>query len=341
MSKREKKILQFTIESKIYDPNLPQKIKEKIVAKLPKINPEIYYAIDVVFDKSVYSEAEFYNFKLEKPPFSRQGRNAESDQEKRRNLMTAILSQQLEKVFNEIKSLDFDMDGAAIIGDNLDNPLCVEFHLYKSANKEFDKKGKLKNHIMAHSIMPDRPYINEKFVKEFAKYVHEQMTKDAIKQAELEKHTPNMIESKKLFRAIAKAKLAESQDNDKTTITKLTDELHSQATVKSDWPLEIIRGTKAECQENPVPSKIDCPEYLLYQSHNGGHWTFKKVENLKAAQYIITKVGYNLKNTTSIIVLHNLKPVPFTLFEETEEGLVAFDKEHASGKKKLHLSWSK
>ena len=67
----------------------------------------------------------------------------------------------------------------------------------------------------------------------------------------------------------------------------------------------------------------------------------EKVPNLKAAQSIITKSGYNFKKTANIIVLHNLQPVPFTLFEETEEGLVQISREEAIGKKKLMLSWEK
>ena len=51
--------------------------------------------------------------------------------------------------------------------------------------------------------------------------------------------------------------------------------------------------------------------------------------------------GYNLKGTERIVVLHNAKVVSYTLFKETEEGLVAVTPEEARGEKKLFLSWNK
>ena len=54
---------------------------------------------------------------------------------------------------------------------------------------------------------------------------------------------------------------------------------------------------------------------------------------------IITKEGFNKKQTETIIVLHNLRPVPYALHIETEDGLRPISTEEARGNKKLFESW--
>lgn len=85
--------------------------------------------------------------------------------------------------------------------------------------------------------------------------------------------------------------------------------------------------------------EIDCPEFLLYHERTDGNWTLKKVNTLSAAQAEITKRGYNLKTTARMAVLHHLKPLGFSLFADTVEGLVRVKKQEASSIKKLNLSW--
>ena len=191
--------------------------------------------------------------------------------------------------------------------------------------------------------MPDRPFILDQAAKLFARMVQEHMNGEAKKQFELSQHTPNLIEAGKIFQSVSRAILSSEQIGSSVEIKKLSDKLRSQAVIKSDWPLKIVASTRAEAEANPIEAtlQIDCPEYLLYQAYQGGHWELEKVPNLKAAQSIITKSGYNIKKTANIIVLHNLNPISFTLFEETEEGLVQISREEAIGKKKLMLSWEK
>lgn len=339
-----KEVRQFTLDTEIHDAELPQKIHEALAADLPSISPEHYYDIDIVFDKSVYSKPEFYRYALDKPLAPPpQGRRGKVEAEWQKELLSVILSQQLDKVVKQIEPLEFDIGMAGIIGDELVGPCCVKVQVYEGRVKEYDKKGKLKKHPKIFSIMPDRPYITEQAAKLFARLIDERMREDAKKKYELSRHTPNMVKADKLFYAVAQAMLLESKEGGETEIAKLTDKLRAQARIISDWPLEIESVTKAEAQVNPITpeSEIDCPRYLLYHAYQGGHWDLKKIENLKAAQYIITKDGYNLKRTAFIGILHELKPVPFTLMEETEEGLVMLEKEQAAGKKKLQLCWNK
>ena len=57
--------------------------------------------------------------------------------------------------------------------------------------------------------------------------------------------------------------------------------------------------------------------------------------DLKEAEKIITKQGYNFKGTEFILVLKNLQPLPFSLMK-TESGRFSFiSKEDAVGEKNV------
>ena len=86
-------------------------------------------------------------------------------------------------------------------------------------------------------------------------------------------------------------------------------------------------------------TSLDCSDYMLFQRYQGGRWELKSITDLKDAKRIITKDGFNRKQTETIIVLHNLKPVPYALHIETEDGLRPVSVEEARGNKKLFVSW--
>lgn len=88
-------------------------------------------------------------------------------------------------------------------------------------------------------------------------------------------------------------------------------------------------------------TKIDCPEYLIFRQTSGGSWNIKKIEDLQSANQLITKDGPNKKRYKTIIVLHNAKVVPYTLFAETDDGILPVTPEEARAYKKLLLSWNK
>ena len=74
---------------------------------------------------------------------------------------------------------------------------------------------------------------------------------------------------------------------------------------------------------------------------NGESWDMGKVAALQEAQEIIVKHGFKSKRIKSIMVLHNQIAVPYTLFAETNEGIVPVPPEDAHNFKKLHVSWNK
>ena len=110
--------------------------------------------------------------------------------------------------------------------------------------------------------------------------------------------------------------------------------------MKSDWPLHICSKTDKNTESTiDVSTSLDCSEYMLFHRYQGGCWELKSITDLKDAKRIITKDGFNRKQTEAIIVLHNLEPVPYTLHIEIEDGLRPVSAEEARGNKKLFVSW--
>jgi hypothetical protein len=236
--------------------------------------------------------------------------------------------------------LECIVNRAAIIGNKLPSTQYIEVKI-----KEDCAKSEIpKHHLKAYMIVPDQPYLNEHAAKEFARFILDEKTKEKLKEFEKACHTPNMLPARELFNAITQEILLCKGKNASVSETSaLADKLRRKAIIKSDWPLKIEMATREWVKEQPLEAdtEIDCPVYILYHSYAAGYWTLKKVENLKEAQHIITKSGYKRKGVDSIIVLHNLKPISFSLFEDTDEGLVPINKENAYRKKNLRLSWRK
>lgn len=140
-----------------------------------------------------------------------------------------------------------------------------------------------------------------------------------------------------MFSAIAESLHSESAD-----VAAAKTKLISEALMESDWPLCMRSRTRNDVAEPIIEeTEIDCPEYLLFHLTNGGSWDMKKVDGLKEAQVIISKHGFKSKRFKSIVVLHNVKVVSYTLFAETDEGLTLVTPEEAHSYKKIHVSWNK
>ena len=77
----------------------------------------------------------------------------------------------------------------------------------------------------------------------------------------------------------------------------------------------------------------------MFKRELSGSWELIAVNNLKDAGQIIAKDGFNKEQTETIIVLHNLQPVRYTMHIETKEGLRSVSIKEARGNKKLIVSW--
>lgn len=335
--KERKLVRKFTLDTEIYQIELPQKVLEALKKEPLETDPRLYYGMDILFDKAVYQTPDFFQYPLEKlPPTSPSRRSRMTEQDQLRERLSAILDQQLSNVASAVQDMGIDLSHRGIIGDDLGHlhQVCLEF--YEEKEKKYDKKGRLKKGMAVSSIMPDRPFIMKKAADLIARMVME----DARREQERATHTPHIIPAGELFTATAKAILMDRRKKAEEDVLALADQLRLQAEIRSDWPLEISSAGKPATLITR-DNKIDCPEFLLYHEKTNGSWSMKQTQNLAAAQAEITKRGYNLKTTARMAVLHHLKPVGFSLFSDTPEGLVKIKKQNAAGMNNLNLSWKR
>ena len=330
MNKRER-IKEIVIDTKIYDPELPQKAVQALSGDITELESNARLGVEVIFNKIAYHQVEFYRYELTQ---EHKGPIPKTDQEKARQKVYDVLDEQLDKMISAMKELGCVFGDTGIIGDDLEDDV-VHIVFYRQ-QASVTGKGNRQTETHVRSVMPDRPYIVKKAAEAIAKMFLDHVSKENAIEVAKKNHTPNWVPAGELFAAISGA-LAEEVE-DATTADKLID----KAYMTSDWPLHMRTKSRAD-QAEPITGdmQIDCPEYIVFQLNHGGSWELKKVENLKAAQQAISKQGFRYKQTKAVIVLKDLKKVPYTLFAETDGGLIAIIPSEANAHKKLHVSWQK
>lgn len=330
MSKREI-IRQFSISAEIYELDLAQKILELLREDMPTFGKDLLFGLDIVFDRNVYQKAEFFQYPIMK---EHKGSQPRTQQEKTKQIIYDVLSEQLDKVAGAMEELGFHFGSTAIIGeDAVSNQ--VQITLYREETPEIPK-GKKQTHFRVNSIIPDRPYAMDQAAKVFAEFFLRQMREGKLEEFAKQNHTANWVTADKLFSSIAESLHSESAD-----VAAAKTKLMREALIESDWPLSVRSRTRNDDAELMTEeTKIDCPEYLIFRLTTGGSWDMKKVDGLQEAQQIIVKHGFKSKRFKSIIVLHNLVAVPYTLFAETDEGLMLVTPEETHSYKKIHVSWN-
>jgi hypothetical protein len=328
------------VYSTIYDVDLPTRIIQDMEEEQLHLDPEKIYDVEVIFDTRVFELDEFYAFNLTNPGPTPRGRKEPSEGEKKREKMYSILSEQLDNVTKALKDTRISIRNATIVGEEHIMTFFVDVYFFL-LEPEPEVKGKRKppeGHC--NFIIPSRKSFHENLAKAFKllEEAQNRRLKEDEKQKQIEQHSPNWFLAEELFSEIAH--FIYSSDYDNAMAHK--ERLYSTAFLVSGWPLQIKSRAKAK-SGTPIgkDSKLDCPEYLIYIQDTNGEWSIDKTENLKTAQETIVKHGYNLKRSERIVVLHNLKAVPYTLFKQTDEGLVEVTPEEARGEKKLYLSWNK
>ena len=329
MNEREK-IKEVVIDTKIYDPELPQKAVQALSGEMPELEPNERLALDIVFNKAAYQKVEFYRYELTQ---DHKGPVPKTDREKARQMVYDILGEQLDKVVSALKEVGFEFGDTGIIGDDLEDE-AVHIELYRK-KASITGKGKRQTETNVRSVMPDRPYIVKTATEAFARMFLEHMRKENAIEVAKKNHTPNWVPAGELFTAVVEALSAEHE-----VVT--VDKLISKAFMTSDWPLRMRSRLRAD-QGDPMTgeTQVDCPEYIVFQLNQGGSWELKEVDGLKSAQQAITKQGFHYKSTKAVVVLKDLKMVPYTLFAESDDGLIAVSPSEANAHKKLHVSWNK
>lgn len=94
--KERKLVRQFTLDTEIYDVELPQKVLSVLQAEPLRTDPCFYYDMHIVFDKAVYQTREFFQYPLEMiPPSPPNRRGRITQQEQLYDRLSDILNQQL------------------------------------------------------------------------------------------------------------------------------------------------------------------------------------------------------------------------------------------------------
>ena len=331
MSEREI-IRQFIIPAEIYELNLTQKILEVLTVDMPSLTGEFTFGLDLVFSKEVYKKLEFYQFPVTK---EQKGPKPRTENEKKKQYIYDVLAEQLDNVTKALEELGFRFGLTGIIGDDMEDGV-VEVILRQEPPIELPK-GKRNANFRTNTIMPDRPFIYEQMAKALVDLYLKQEREGKIKELEKQRHVANWVSAGKLFSTIA-----ESLHSESAVIADIKNKLIAEALVESEWPLSIRSRTKNDTAEIvTAETNLDCPEYLIFRLTDGGSWDMKKIENLQAAQQLIVKHGFKSKRFKSIVVIHNEEVIPYTLFAETEDGIIQVTPEEAHGYKKLFVNWNK
>lgn len=349
--KPEKKYLcRFTVDTRINDVDLPNKIMDKLSSLAVLPDSEKVYALNVSFGIVVYEDERFYDFPVERRQW--QIDKLEDLKQKgdvkqlKHTIMGEVLAQQLHNICDALAPLNINYHSATIAGEDFEEINRVDFDIYEdtSAAREglsaTQKKEKRKEtRMVSHSVVPHRPSLSKHIAEVLAKMILEDMQKKSRKEVEMSLHTLNLVSAEKMFTALATA-ILEDQPSEVASPEALSYELLNQAQIKDDWPLEIAGTPGVHVEENKLnpDSQIDCPEYLVYVKKKHS-WTLRKVTDLAAAKRATLSAGYNLKSVQQVIVLHNLKNIRFNLFVDNDGEIAPISKSEAHTAKKLFLSW--
>ena len=322
----------FAIPAEIYDLDLPQKILELLTADMPSVTEEFTFGLDLLFSKEAYKKLEFYQFPVTK---EQKGPKPRTEEEKRKQIIYDVLAEQLHNVAGAMEELGLRFGLTGIIGEDMESGV-VEVILYREPPIELPK-GKRKANFRTNTIMPDRPFILEQMARTLVDLYLKQEKEGKMKELEKQHHVANWVSAGKLFSTIAEALHSET-----AVIADVKNKLISEALIESEWPLSVRSRTKNDTAEIvTVETNLDCPEYLIFRLTDGGSWDMKKIENLQVAQQMIVKHGFKSKRFKSIVVIHNEEVIPYTLFAETEDGIIQVTPEEAHGYKKLFVNWNK
>lgn len=343
-------LCEFSIDTRIDDIDLANKIKAKFDALNISDIPNKNYVLEVTFDAAIYKDIAFYKFPVERKQWQIDNLNKlEVKKDSRKiaeTIIGEVLSQQLNNICDIFKSSNITYTSAIIAGEDIDNTNRVDFCLYEdkteieeNALKNGRKSKRTETKMVSHCIIPHRPSTVKKLAEVIAKMAIEHYEKEHQKEQEISLHTPNMKTADEIFTALSKA-ILEEDPNELVTPEALSCEMISQAKIDNDWPLKISGIVGVLEKQNPLAldSKIDCPEYLIFVKRKK-HWTLEKATNRGDAKSTILNCGYNKKDVDLIVVLHNLKNMRFNLFADNHGEIEPICKREAHNAKKLLLSW--
>lgn len=336
MSER-KLFCNFSIETPIYDVDLPNKILEKLNSLDLHPNPKKVYDLFVYFSDDAWLELELYKFpvqwKQHEIDYLEKIKN--DPNERRKTILKGVLNQQIHNICDALETFPFYFATSTISGERFDDINQVYIFIEEKAER------RKKNAPTGTLVIPSRMEILTNLKKAFEDIMKRREKAEQKKAEEIAQHTPNMKNVEEIFLALANAILEDRPD--KTTSPKtLAREMILQGELVCDWPLEIRGHVKYEAKDNRLldMDQMDCPKFLVYVKRKSA-WTLSKVKNLEDAEYQIICSGYNYKDVEQVVVLHNLKNLKFKLYSRTRYKIEPISKSKAHTAKNLTLGWVK
>ncbi|MBE6772030.1 MAG: hypothetical protein E7547_07805 [Ruminococcaceae bacterium] len=312
------------ISVRIYD----SKFSSKVAAAVSKAKTEwsinTYCKVKILFDTSIYENPAFYKAKLDKKFFNK-NMKIENNKIKKSDFIYVLLDQQLNKTVEALKEAGIPISEASIIGDTIDNKDMVKISLLK--DEEFTNNPDPTFKLL--SVMPDRQYLADRAAQALAPLILKLMREQTYQEECRKDGMRKTAKAECLFKSIV----------DNTDLSLSVTEMLSSANLLSMWPLIIEHKNKeGTIQKHTV---IDIPEYIVFIKSKGSQWSIRELVDLKEAEKIITKQGYNFKGTEFILVLKDLQPMPFSLMK-AENGCFSYiSKEDAVSQKNLLVCWEK
>ena len=341
-----KYLCRFSLDRRIDDMDLPNAIKRNLDSMQIQPDPETIYSVGLSFSSKIYNDQAFYKYPVDLKEVEIERLKKQSKHNRMKAIIGHVLSQQLNRICNELAQFHISYRNASISGEDFDEIQRVDFCIYEdnTATEAFHAENDQKHkrcltEMTVHSIMPDRPAMEKQAAEWLAKIMLEQMRTESFKEWEKEKHTPNLVQAEKIFLALASA-ILKVQPDQRFTPEALSKDLLFQAELKTDWPLEIVGDGHVFQPEKQIKADdlIDCPEFLIYIKYR--HlWTLKKASDLDEAKRTILYKGYNENGVELIVVLHNLDLVNYDLFKDNNGEIIPISKEEAHSAQKLFLSW--
>lgn len=172
MNKREI-VCQYLIATVIYDPDLTTKVVQALSNDMIKVSPDRCYDIEIVFDRHVYNNADFYRFPLSKEVLRPKGHKPKSNEEKMKQRIYDILSEQLDRITEALENLEVKFMSTALVGEDCaPDSVKITIYCHEEAEKQEGKKNT--QVYKTNRIIPDLPALLAHYVKIMSEHSFEE-----------------------------------------------------------------------------------------------------------------------------------------------------------------------
>lgn len=323
--KERKQLVQFKLEAEIYSIDLDQKIWDLI--KNSCISPAANKVLEceVAFSKSVYSDPKFYQYPLSEKTLklSRNATNRLSQKE----MIGHVFGEQIDKITSKMEENGIYLQVSSIIGKEMEQHYILITFL--ESEKEKTRTKKSATNYKVRNVMPDFEYIQEQYTQFMVEFIKKKWQEMDHKSFAIEEKLLQPVSSMLFFDAIANAISAGA------TITG--EYLLKQAHIETEWPL-VIRSKSKYDMITEIGDTIYCPPMVAFAYYKDSSWKISQVADKKEAKAFIT-YNFSHSHASEVVILNDLKVVPYSLFCTSEEGIEAISKADASKHKGLLVSW--